>query len=71
MEYNKITEESLLKSIKDIISTTPECETPFVVYVTAYEDKDGNIICPFMDKFNEAMKEELKNYDSTRTETNP
>lgn len=57
---NKITKEELEKFLED--NSTQKSDREFKIYVPALIDEDGNIKCGFLEMFDQAMKDALKDY---------
>lgn len=57
---NKITKDIIEKYLKDTLCEIKPGKRSFVIHAVAYEDEDGNIICPFLDEFDKEMKKSLK-----------
>lgn len=58
----KLTEEKIKEYLEDIIYSKPDPKQDIVIWCWGYEDNKGNFRCGFMEQFDKAMKEHVKNY---------
>lgn len=60
-KYKNITKEEIEGFLNDIMYNEKENSgRKMQIWVPAWEDKDGNFRCPFMEEFDKAMKAEFK-----------
>lgn len=57
-KYSNLSTKKIKKVLSDLFYKK-QTERRFIIHVPATEDEHGNIVCPFLEKFDKVMKEEL------------
>lgn len=59
-DYSLLTEGKIRELLKDILYKENNNKKGLNIYISGYIDNDNNLICPFLEEFDKAMKEEVK-----------